>query len=117
MENTVEAKASLKNFRGSPRKARLILDMIRGKNVTLARNILKFSTKKMAKDIHKLLNSAVSNVTQIGGKMSEESMVISTAYADGGMVHKRRMPRANGNATMILKRTCHINIHVTGNKG
>jgi len=113
MENTTEAKASLRNFRGSPRKARLILDMIRGKKVTVAKNILQFSTKQMAKEIHKLLNSAVANAVQATAKLNVDELIVNKAYADGGQIMKRHMPRANGRATMIRKRTCHINIAVT----
>jgi large subunit ribosomal protein L22 len=116
MENTIEAKASLRNFRGSARKARLLLDLIRGKKVTVANNILQFSTKKMAKDIQKLLKSAVSNATQVGGKIDENTLIIDEAYADNGAMMKRHMPRAQGRATMIRKRTCHINISVSSIK-
>ena len=69
MENTFTATASLRNFRGSARKARLILDMVRGKKVTEAKNILRFSTKKMSKDILTLLNSAVANAHNIHGRV------------------------------------------------
>jgi len=118
MENTTEAKASLRNFRGSPRKARLILDLIRGKKVPVAKNILQFSTKRMAKEIHKLLNSAIANATnQATAKINVDDLIVNRAWADGGQMMKRHMPRANGRATMILKRTCHINITLaTANK-
>jgi len=112
MENTTEAIARLRNFRGSPRKARLILDTIRGRKVSDARNILQFSTKKMAKEIQKLLNSAVANATQLAGKVNTEDLQVVKAWADGGQMMKRHMPRANGRAMMIKKRTCHINICV-----
>jgi large subunit ribosomal protein L22 len=116
MENTLQATASLRNFRGSARKARLILDMIRGKKVAEAKNILQFSTKKMSKDIHKLLNSAVSNATQVGGKLDETTLHIEKCWADDGMIMKRTMPRAQGTANMIRKRTCHITVCISGSK-
>lgn len=113
MENSIIATASLRNFRGSARKARLILDMIRGKNVSKAKGILQFSTKRMAKDIHKLLNSAVSNAIQLGGKMDEKNLLVEKCWADDAPIMKRHLPRAQGRATVIRKRSCHINISLS----
>lgn len=114
MENNfIEATARLNNFRGSARKARLILDLIRGKNVVQAKNILQFSTKRMAKDIHKLLNSAIANANQKAGKIEITSLQIQKCWADEGLTMKRSMPRANGRTMMIKKRTCHINLTVS----
>lgn len=116
MENTIEATARLRNFRGSARKARLLLDLIRGKDVNVAKNLLQFSTKRMAKDIYKLLNSAVANATSVGEKLDLENLYIQTAFADGGAIMKRNMPRAQGTATLIKKRLCHITITVANKK-
>lgn len=116
MENILEATARLRNLRGSARKARLVLDMIRGKSVNEAQNILEFSTKRMAKNIQKLLNSAIANATQAAGKADVDSMVVEKAWADDGQIMKRTMPRAQGRATIIRRRTCHITIGITGKK-
>ena len=112
MEITTVATASLRNYRGSARKARLILDMIRGKKVNQAKNILQFSTKKMAKDIHNLLNSAVANATQKAGKVDMETLYVETAFADEGVTQKRMMLAIKGMAYRIRKRSCHITLHL-----
>ena len=112
MENILEAKASLRDNKGSARKARLVLDMIRGKAVNEAKNILQFSNKKVAKDIHKLLNSAIANATQVAGKADTTNMTINKAYADEGRIDKRTLLRYRGTADRILKRRCHITIGV-----
>ncbi|MCL2064194.1 MAG: 50S ribosomal protein L22 [Candidatus Cloacimonetes bacterium] len=110
METIHESQASLRHFRSSARKARLVLDMIRGKGVNEAKNILEFSHKKIAKDIQKLLKSAVANINQVSGKEDTANMVISKAFADGGRIIKKPLYRAQGSSDRILKRTCHITI-------
>ncbi len=112
MEPRLEAIAKLNNHRGSARKARLVLDMIRGKNVNEAQKILLFSTKRMAKSIAKLLKSAVANATQKNGKADMDSMIVDRAFANEGTVMKRFLPRAQGRATVIRKQTCHITIGI-----
>jgi len=112
MENLLEAKASLRHFRGSARKARLVLDMIRGKGVNEAKNVLEFSNKKVAKDIKKLLNSAIANANQVAGKEDTSNMVVEKAFADNAQMHKRYIFRAKGSADLIRKRYCHITIGV-----
>lgn len=116
MENTLEATASLKNMRGSARKARLLLDLIRGKNVIQAKHILQFSTKRMARELHKLLNSAIANVNQATGKADTDHFVVDKAWADGGRIQKMHMPRAQGRANLIRKRSCHVTIGISGSK-
>ena len=113
MDNILEAQARLKDNKGSARKARLVLDMIRGKAVNDAKKILQFSNKKVAKDIHKLLDSAVANVTQIAGKADTAHMTVNKAFADVGRTAKRTLLRYRGTADRILKRSCHITIAVT----
>ena len=110
MENILEAKASLRNHRGSARKARLVLDMIRGKGVDEAKNILEFSNKRVSKDIQKLLTSAVANAHQVAGRAETKNMTISKAFADDGMIMKRHRMRARGNVNLIRKRYCHITL-------
>jgi large subunit ribosomal protein L22 len=110
MENKSITSASLRNYRGSARKARLLLDMIRGKQATEAKNILQFSTKKMAKDIHKLLLSAIANANQKEGKIKEQDLYVETAFADEGVTMKRMMLAIKGMAYTIRKRSCHITL-------
>ena len=112
MENTFTASASLRNFRGSARKARLILDMVRGKKVTDAKNILRFSTKKMSKDILTLLNSAVANAHNIHGRVDENNLIVAEAYANEGVTMKRMMLAIKGMAYHIRKRYCHITLNL-----
>ena len=112
-DNVLEAVAILKNHRGSPRKARLVLDMVRGKNVNEAKNILMFSNKRMAAHIVKLLNSACANAVQKKPKIDMKNMIVSKAYADGGQTMKRWRPRAKSSAGAILKRYCHITIGIS----
>lgn len=106
----MEAIARLKNLRGSARKARLVLDLIRGKKVPEAQNILLFSKKRVAVNIAKLLNSAVANAQQKDNKVDTGDMVISKVFADDGPIMRRHRPRAHGRATIIRRRTCHITL-------
>lgn len=108
----MEAKAKLSNLRGSARKARLVLDLIRGKNVSEAQRILRFSTKRVSDSIGKLLASAVANATVKAGKIDTEQMIVGTAFADEGPTMRRMRPRAQGRATVIRKKTCHITLEI-----
>lgn len=109
----LEAIAHLRNMRGSARKARLVLDLIRGKRVTEAQKILLFSKKRMAVSIGKLLNSAIANATMKEGKADIDKMIVSNAFADDGQIMRRIRPRAQGRATVIRKRTCHITVGIS----
>jgi large subunit ribosomal protein L22 len=108
----MEAIARIRNLRGSARKARLVLDIIRGKNVPEAQRILQFSKKRMAKDVAKLLNSAIANATVTEGKIDIDNMIVKKVFADDGPIMKRNRPRAQGRATIIRKRTCHISLGI-----
>jgi len=108
----MEAIARVKNLRGSARKARLVLDLIRGKTVPEAQNILLFSKKRVAGHISKLLNSAVANAKQKDNKLEENSMFINRVFADDGPIMRRHRPRAQGRATIIRRRTCHITLEL-----
>jgi large subunit ribosomal protein L22 len=110
----MEAIAKVKNLRGSARKARLILDLIRGKSVTQAQNILQFSKKRVAQDISKLLNAAVANAQQKDSKAQAHGMVVSTVFADDGPIMRRHRPRAHGRASIIRRRSCHITLQLSG---
>lgn len=102
--------------RQSPRKMRLVMDEIRGKNVAEAYAILQFSKKLAAKQIEKTLRSAVANAEQKAIQENEafdvDTMVVTQATVDMGPPLKRFTPAAQGRATPIRKRTSHVTIHV-----
>lgn len=106
-----EAKAILRYVRIAPRKARPIIDLIRGKQVPQALTLLKYTPRYAAKVVEKLLRSAVANAEQkeLG---DSESMWVSKAYVDCGPTYKRFRARAMGRAASIHKRTSHITIVV-----
>jgi len=112
METKKISSASLRNYRGSARKARLLLDQIRGKDVVSAKNLLQFSTKKMSNDIRKLLLSAIANASQAAGKIDESTLFIESAYADEGITMKRMILAIKGMAYTIRKRHCHITLNL-----
>ncbi|MEX0829604.1 MAG: 50S ribosomal protein L22 [Nitrospirales bacterium] len=107
-----EAKAILRHVRMAPRKARLIMDMVRGRSAAEALALLKYTPRSAARVVEQLLFSAVKNAEQkdLG---EAESLKISRAYVDGGAVLKRFQPRAQGRASPIKKRTSHITIVVS----
>jgi large subunit ribosomal protein L22 len=106
----MEARAQARYVRVSPRKARQVIDLIRGKDVPRAREILQFSERNVSEVVEKCLNSAVANATREGGK--PEGFFVKTTYADEGPTMKRFRPRAKGSASRIRKRTCHITVIV-----
>lgn len=99
--------ASLKNYRQSPRKIRKVADLVRGKSVTDAANILNFIAKKAGDPLHSLLMSAVANAKN-NFNIEKEGLVVKEIRVDAGYVLKRRMPRARGMAYPINKRTSHV---------
>lgn len=105
----MEARAGVKQIRISPQKARLIADLIRGKDVDVAINQLRFMPKKGARIIRKVLESAVANASQ-NDAIDIDTLYIKEIYVDGGPMLKRIRPRAMGRASRILKRTSHINV-------
>ncbi len=107
-----EAKASLSHVRMAPRKARLVVDMVRGRNVAEALALLKFTPRSAARVVEQLLSSAVANAGQkdLG---EPEALKVSSAFVDCGPVLKRFQPRAMGRASPIRKRTSHITIVVS----
>ncbi len=107
----MEVKATAKTIRVTPRKARLALDLIRGKDIKEAAAILKFTPNASAMAAKKVLNSAVANAVN-NHDLNEDKLYIKKCYADEGVVMKRFMPRAKGSASAILKRTSHITIVV-----
>ena len=109
----MNAKAIKRYSRQGPRKVRLLADLIRGKNVETAINILHFSKKKAATELEKTVRSAIANLVNIeGGDVDPESLFVKEVYIDGGPSIKRFRPRAMGRATPILKRTAHMTVVV-----
>lgn len=104
-------KSFLKGTKIGPRKSRLVVDLIRGKHVQEAGELLKFTKKKAARTISKMLQSAISNAKQ-QATIDVDSLYISEAYVDEGPMVKRFLPRAQGRATPIRKRSSHITLVV-----
>jgi large subunit ribosomal protein L22 len=105
----MEARAVLKRAHVSPRKARLVVDLIRGRKVEEALHILKFTRRRAAKIVEKVLKSALANATnkEIG---DVDVLKVSRAFVDGGQIEKRIQPTAMGRAWAIHKRMSHITI-------
>jgi len=110
----MEARAIARYVRVTPRKADQVLQLIRGKRVDQVTEILDFTPKHVAKIIGKVVKSAVANAVVMEGKINVEHMHIKQAVAQAGPTMKRFLPRAQGRATPLLKRTCHILIIVEG---
>ncbi len=107
----MEAKATVRYIRISPRKARRVVDLIRGRHVEDARRILRFSPLGAARPVAKLLDSAVANAEQTPGVIPE-NLTVKTGWVDEGPTLKRFRPRAYGRATQIRKRTSHVTLVV-----
>ncbi|MDL2343682.1 50S ribosomal protein L22 [Deinococcus sp. MIMF12] len=103
--------AVAKYVRMSPRKVRLVVDVIRGKSVAEAEDLLRFIPKSASEPVAKVLKSAKSNAVN-NDEMLEDRLVITAAYVDAGPTLKRMIPRARGSANIIKKRTSHITIIV-----
>ena len=114
-EATREVRAVAKYVRVTPRKARAVIDLIRGKSVAAAFDILHFCDRAVAVDIEKVLRSAVANAVNNNG-MRANDLVVVRCYADDGPSLKRIRPRAKGSASRILKRTSHITVVVAPGK-
>ncbi|WP_434797944.1 50S ribosomal protein L22 [Terrisporobacter vanillatitrophus] len=111
----MEAKAIAKYVRVSPRKAGQICSLVRGKNVDEALAILKFTPRGAAADIAKVVKSAKANAEN-NHEMNAENLYIESIVANQGPTIKRFMPRAQGRATMIRKRTSHIEVVIKEKK-
>jgi ribosomal protein L22 len=105
----VLVRAEAKWVRLSARKARIVLEHIRGRSVPESRTILAFTQRAAAKEIEKVLRSAVANAEANHGLIGDE-LVVAQAYANEGPTLKRWRPRARGRVNRIFKRTCHITI-------
>ena len=106
----MDVKARLRHTRIGPQKVRLVADMIRGKNVNEAMNVLTFTRKKAAREIQQLLKSALANAEENHKVVDIDDLIVKTITVDEGAAWKRQMPRARGTANQIKKRTSHITI-------
>ncbi|QKI88431.1 50S ribosomal protein L22 [Thiomicrorhabdus xiamenensis] len=107
----MQVSATHKFARISPQKARLVADLIRGKNVEQAVNILAFSDKKAADLFKKVLNSAIANAENNNG-MDIDELTVTAAFVNEGPIMKRMRARAKGRGNRILKRTSHLTVTV-----
>ena len=105
----MEARAYLKNARIAPRKVQIVLDLIRGKDTETAMAILQHTPKSACEYLEKLLKSAIANAENNFG-MDKDNLYVSECFVCPGPIMKRIMPRAQGRAYRILKRTSHITI-------
>lgn len=103
----MQAKAIAKTVGVTPRKARLVVDLVRGKSVAEALDILAVTNKAASVPVLKVVKSAAANATN-NLNMDSSKLFIKEIYADDSVRMKRFMPRAKGSASSIIKRTCHI---------
>ncbi|MCE2486655.1 MAG: 50S ribosomal protein L22 [Desulfurellaceae bacterium] len=111
----MEVKAIARQVRMSPRKARLVADLIRGKRVEEALLVLRFTPKKAASILAKTLRSAIANATDTQN-VDPDDLYVKRVHIDGGAMLKRFRPRAHGRATPIRKRTSHFTVVVDEGK-
>ena len=110
----IEAQATAKYVRTSAQKAGLVLDLIRGRDVNAALSTLRFARKGVARDIEKVLRSAIANAQQkegFGGDV--ERLYVTACYANQGPSQKRIRPAPMGRAFRVIKRTAHLTVHVS----
>lgn len=114
-DGTIDCFAKLNNVQTSPRKMRLVVDNIRGMEVTRALGILRFSSRKAsATRLLKLLQSAIANWEQVNGRKTEEGeLYISRVFVDGGATLKRLRPAPQGRGYRIRKRSNHVTLYVS----
>lgn len=105
-------KSQVKGVWVSARKARLVVDLVRGKNVQDALDSLRFCRKKTAPIVSKAISSAVANASN-KATVDVDSLFVSEIFVDEGRTNKRHMPRAQGRATPIRKRTSHITVKLS----
>jgi len=113
----MEARATAKFIRMSPQKARLVVDLIRGKSAGEAINILRFTKKRAAHEIEKVLHSAISNAEQKSENLDVDRLVIAQAYINEGSRTKRIRPAPQGRAYRYQRRTSHITLVVEDAQG
>ena len=105
--------AKLNNCPTSPRKMRMVVDLIRGKEIYAALNILKFNTRHPAKRLEKLLTSAIANFEQkTGGRPDENSLYVTSVMVDSALMAKRMLPAPQGRAYRLRKRSNHVTLFI-----
>jgi large subunit ribosomal protein L22 len=109
----MEATATLRYLKASPQKVRLVVDLVRGKKVDEALSILRFTNKTVAKDIEKLLRSAIANAENTEAGVDTDELVVSKIYVNEGPREKRIQPAPMGRAYRVQKRKAHVTIHVS----
>ena len=109
----MEATATLRYLKASPQKVRLVADLVRGKKVEEALNILRFTRKSCAKDLEKLLRSAVANAENKENAPDVDELVVSKIYVNEGPRERRIQPAPMGRAYQIQKRKAHVTVHVS----
>ncbi|MGH9324826.1 MAG: 50S ribosomal protein L22 [Vicinamibacteria bacterium] len=113
----VEAKATAKYVRGSPQKARLVIDLIRGKRAAEALAILQNTNKRVCGPLEKVLRSAIANAQQKAveeaKRIDEDDLVVTAAYANQGPSLKRIRPAPMGRAYRVVHRTTHLTVEVS----
>ena len=103
------SKVVLRNLRMTPRKVRLVVNLVKGKPVQYALDLLKVTNKRAAPVVYKMIQSAVANASN-KSTIDVDRLIVSEGFVGGGTPLKRWLPRAQGRATPILKRTCHVTI-------
>ena len=114
----LEASATNRYVRTSAQKAKLVLDLIRGKKAADALSILRFTKKAVARDVEKTLRSAIANAVLVADRnqkrrLDEEALVVTRCHADQGPSLKRVRPAPMGRAYRVIKRTAHITVRVS----
>src|SRR5919106_7020880 len=109
----MEATATLKYLKASPQKVRLVADLVRGKKVEEALSILRFTKRTCARDLEKLLRSAVANAENTEAGADVDDLVVSKIYVNDGPREKRVQPAPMGRAYPIQKRKAHVTVHVS----
>jgi large subunit ribosomal protein L22 len=112
VEERPEVRASAQYLRVTPRKARLVVEHIRGRSVPEARTVLAFTPRAAAREVEKVLASAVANAEANHGLLGDE-LIVSAAYVDEGPTITRWRARARGRVSRIKKRTCHVTLRLT----
>jgi len=103
------SRAVLKNIRIAPRKVRLVVELVKGKPVQYALDLLKMTNKRAAPVVYKMIQSAIANAKD-KSTVDVDRLVVSEGFVNGGPSFKRWLPRAQGRATQLLKRTSHVTI-------
>ena len=104
------SSATLRHLRIAPRKVRAVADLVRGKRVGEALSLLRFTAKAAARPVSKLLRSAVANAVQTGKDVDVDLLYVQTIKVDQGRTLRRFMPRAQGRATRINKKSSHVEV-------